>query len=592
MVSRRRKIGIAVAFHGGGIPGVRKYLRRKYRFAFPTYWITAARTHPIRAFTFLTFIVWWKELGNGIHAAEATAPSVILGVSAWYFYRYKQTGLTVREAARQLRLQKRVQERWVKACKAGGISVSTGPTGVTIPPLKKLASHEGDVTARVHTGQYAIPSTDVVKNLVRIAETVGCHEVTLNTVASGVLDLRFCFADPLSKIVKPSDLKPLRNGSAPYGLSNRGEIMGLPVLNKDGETIFTPLLVGGVSGSGKSSGGVWAPLGGFIVADIPVRVRVIDPAGGVELSALGDAFDQGLRSDLFAVHAYENNAAEAGDLIADMKAAMNDRLADMKAKGVRLHKPTPDEPLDILLVDELLLLGDLLKKGVHSDLGQIMTVGRKAGFSVIACTQIGEKVQLGAIRELFPRRVCYRTNTREQTETILGSGGKADMAPAHRISDRTPGVGYSYDDTTGQMVKFRAAYFTDVQAQQIAQGEVPSGMEHFISAPPAEDVPRAVYWHYSYPDPETGGRKCWYIGSANDPGDRFKQHEKDRKSRRWWGKTDHSARRIEWYPTQAEGFAAEWAAIERDQPLYNDKGNRDNPARLTDEPAADEDVNA
>jgi hypothetical protein len=47
MVSRRRKVGIAVAFHGGGIPGVRKYLRRKYRFAFPTYWITAARTHPI-----------------------------------------------------------------------------------------------------------------------------------------------------------------------------------------------------------------------------------------------------------------------------------------------------------------------------------------------------------------------------------------------------------------------------------------------------------------------------------------------------------------------------------------------------------------
>jgi hypothetical protein len=74
MVSRRRKIGIAVAFHGGGIPGVRKYLRRKYRFAFPTYWITAARTHPIRAFSLLTFIVWWKELGNGIHAAEATAP--------------------------------------------------------------------------------------------------------------------------------------------------------------------------------------------------------------------------------------------------------------------------------------------------------------------------------------------------------------------------------------------------------------------------------------------------------------------------------------------------------------------------------------
>jgi hypothetical protein len=588
MVSRRRKVGIAVAFHGGGIPGVRKYLRRKYRFAFPSYWITAARTHPIRAFSLLTFIVWWKELGNGIHAAAATIPTVILGVSAWYFYRYKQTGLTVREAARQLRLQKRVQERWVKVCKAANISVPSKDGGVTVPPLKKIQAENGDVIARAYPGQYAIATKDVIKNLERIANTVGCHEVNLFSPNPGEVRLRFCFSDPFAKVVEPADIKPMRKGAVPYGISDGGETIGLSVVKKTGEVDFTPVLIGGATGAGKSSA-VWAILAGFIVQGIPVRLWVIDPAGGVEMAALGEVYSDRLGTDLFRVQRYISDPDNAPAMLKEFKGEMDKRLESMRVKRVREHTPTVDEPMHILICDELLQMGDtLLKGGVHSPFGKVMSAGRKAGFSTICLTQMGHASVVGNLRELFKRRICFATETREQTETIIGSGGKADLAPAHNISEKTPGVGYAFADGTRGLVKFRAAYFNDGHAQQIAMGEVPTGMGHLVDAPEPEDVPRAVYWHYSYPDPETGGRKCWYIGSANDPGERFKQHEKDRKSRRWWNKTDHSARRIEWYPTQAEGFAAEWAAIERDQPLYNDKGNRDNPARLTDEPAVDE----
>jgi predicted GIY-YIG superfamily endonuclease len=258
-----------------------------------------------------------------------------------------------------------------------------------------------------------------------------------------------------------------------------------------------------------------------------------------------------------------------------MRGAMDKRLKEMKAQGVRLHKPTPEQPMDILIIDELLLLGKLLKEGVHSDLGQIMTVGRKAGFSVIACTQIGEKVQLGALRELFPRRICFRTNTREQTETILGSGGRADMAAAHRISDRTPGVGYCYDDSTGQMVKFRSAYFTDAQTQQIAQGELPAGMEHFL-APPEPEGDHAVY-RLNTRAARDGSRKRLYVGISNEPARRFEEHRRDK---RWAKDVDwaDATLGLKWYPSRAEALAAEAEAIRDELPVHNKVHNQDNPA--------------
>jgi predicted GIY-YIG superfamily endonuclease len=316
-------------------------------------------------------------------------------------------------------------------------------------------------------------------------------------------------------------------------------------------------------------------LAGLIVAQIPVRLRVIDPAGGVELAALGEAYERGLGTDLFRVHRYTDSAAGAEAIIKEMRGAMDGRLRSMKAKGVRLHKPTIEEPLDLLLTDELLLLGKLLKEGVHGDMGQVKTVGRKAGFSEIACTQIGEKVQLGPMRELYPRRKCFRTNTREQTETILGSGGRADQAPAHRISDSTPGVGYSYDDTTGRMLKYRAAYFTDAQCQQIAQGEIPAGMEHFL-APPEPEGDHALY-RLNTRAARDGSRKRLYVGISNEPARRFEEHRRDK---RWAKDVDwaDATLGLKWYPSRAEALAAEAEAIRDELPVHNKVHNQDNPA--------------
>ena len=82
-----------------------------------------------------------------------------------------------------------------------------------------------------------------------------------------------------------------------------------------------------------------------------------------------------------------------------------------------------------------------------------------------------------------------------------------------------------------------------------------------LDSSPLLDVPRAVYRYrrFDRDRPE-------YIGSTSDLGGRHQEHVRDRRSFaldplvRCW---------VEWYPTQAEGFAAEQEAIERENPIQN-----------------------
>src|SRR3954447_14233977 len=132
-----------------------------------------------------------------------------------------------------------------------------------------------------------------MKGLVAMAEVVagGCREARLHPVGNtGTVELHFLWGDPLADVVLPRVLPPAVPGSAPYGLSDAGHPVALPILNAAGECVFTPLLIAGQSGSGKSSA-LWATLLGFLVQGIPVRLRVADPAGGVELAALEDALN-------------------------------------------------------------------------------------------------------------------------------------------------------------------------------------------------------------------------------------------------------------------------------------------------------------
>jgi hypothetical protein len=149
---------------------------------------------------------------------------------------------------------------------------------------------------------------------------------------------------------------------------------------------------------------------------------------------------------------------------------MNQRLEWMKKNRVRTHNPSPARPLEILVIDELLLCKDQLKDGVLSPLGETLSVGRKARFIVWGCSQLGQKESIGAIRDLFTQRVCLRTRTQETTDAVLGTGATGDGAKCHNIS--RPGEGYVWTDSSASYSKFYSPLV--VETYSVAMGGVAS----------------------------------------------------------------------------------------------------------------------
>lgn len=216
------------------------------------------------------------------------------------------------------------------------------------------------------------------------------------------------------------------------------------------------VLIGGDSGSGKSNA-VWTILEGLNRYAIPFRAWVIDPAGGVELNDLQDS--------AFTVE-YVDRPADADPIITKFRDAMNDRLARMKAAGIRQFNPNvplegDDNNWHYLFIDELLLCAAQIKAGPLSPLGDVLAVGRKAGFIAIACTQLGQKTTLGDFRDLFPQRVCFGTRTMEMTDAILGTSAHQE-APAERI--RHVGQGFLWTMKANGYFMFQTKHIKDTKA--------------------------------------------------------------------------------------------------------------------------------
>lgn len=215
------------------------------------------------------------------------------------------------------------------------------------------------------------------------------------------------------------------------------------------------VLIGGDSGSGKSNA-VWMILEGLSKYRIPFKISVIDPAGGVELNDLQDSP---------YTTQYVDRPTDADQLITDFRDQMNERLRLMKATSIRQFDPrTPlvgdDNNWHYLIIDELLLCAQQIKQGPLSPLGDVLAVGRKAGYIVIALTQLGQKTTLGDFRDLFPQRIAFATRTHEMTDAILGTSAH-QSAPAHLI--HMVGEGYLYNEKAKGYYRFHTKHITDTQ---------------------------------------------------------------------------------------------------------------------------------
>jgi S-DNA-T family DNA segregation ATPase FtsK/SpoIIIE len=282
----------------------------------------------------------------------------------------------------------------------------------------------------------------------------------------GRIWLEFTRADPLAEPIRALDASGLPNYAAlPIGRREDGSPWLLRLLG-------THVLVAGATGSGKGSV-LWSLVRalGPSIRDGSVQLWAVDPKGGMELTP---------GAPLFTRFAYDSPAAMV-DLLEDAVAFMRARAERLRLAGERVHRPTVDDPLVVVLVDELAALTayvgdrDLRRRG-ESALQLLLSQGRAPGVLVVAAVQDPGK-DVVAFRDLFPSRVALRLLEDVQVDMVLGRSARARGAECDQIPASLPGVGYVALEGVREPVRVRAAYVDDNDLAKMVEEYSPLSRE-------------------------------------------------------------------------------------------------------------------
>lgn len=308
----------------------------------------------------------------------------------------------------------------------------------------------------------------------RLAQTFNAQECRVRSVGTShrELVLWFLIRDPLVQDVPAYDADPSPN------------LKGLPVARReDGLTyrlrlLGTHLLVVGATGSGKGSV-IWSTIQalGPAIRDGIAQVWALDPKGGMELAP---------GRTLFTRFAYGDPKDDVGDaaeyelgfarLLEDAVVIMRRRQGALR--GItRLHTPTVDEPLIVVVVDELASLTAYVhdrdaKKCITAALSLLLSQGRAVGVSVVGAVQDPRK-EIVSMRDLFPTRVALRLTEPEQVGLVLGPGARGRGARCEQIPESLPGVGYVGIDGVAEPVRVRFSHITDDHIDALVRAYAP-----------------------------------------------------------------------------------------------------------------------
>ncbi|MGH3884514.1 MAG: FtsK/SpoIIIE domain-containing protein [Pseudonocardiaceae bacterium] len=336
-----------------------------------------------------------------------------------------------------------------------------------LPTLRKVrcVGHVDRVTVKMLPGQILDDYADQGE---RLAMTFGSRDCRVSTgKRHGELDLCFLTYDPLHDTVPP--LVP----------ADPPDLLALPVaLREDGrvyrqQLLGSHLLIAGATGSGKGSV-LWSILHAVSpgIRSGLVEAWGIDPKGGMEF-ALGQ--------HLFTRYCYGNDDDPSDGAAHELAFAevLEAAVAIMQARqtrlrGVtRLHTPTDEEPLILVVVDELASLTAYVndrdaKRRIRSALSLLLSQGRAVGVSVVAALQDPRKDVL-PFRDLFPARIALRLTEREQVDMVLGDGYRARGARCDRIPTSLPGVAYVVEDGIPEPARVRFPYLSDGDVEAIGR---------------------------------------------------------------------------------------------------------------------------
>ena len=273
---------------------------------------------------------------------------------------------------------------------------------------------------------------------------------------------------------------PLTRDVPAYDAAREPNFEALPVARReDGLTyrlrlLGTHLLVVGATGSGKGSV-IWSLVAslGPAVRDGLAQVWALDPKGGMELAPGRALFSRFVYGDPDDGAGFELDFAR---VLEDAVVVMRRRQAALR--GVtRLHTPTVEEPLIVVVVDELASLTAYVqdreaKKRISAALSLLLSQGRAVGVTVVGAVQDPRK-EIVSMRDLFPTRIALSLSESEQVGLVLGSGARDRGARCDQIPESLPGVGYVGIDGISEPVRVRFSHITDPHINQLVADFAP-----------------------------------------------------------------------------------------------------------------------
>jgi hypothetical protein len=447
----------------------------------------------------------------------------------------------------------RIRRAWPKVAymlKVTGRGDGEPPAMVNMLPTPR------GVKADILTGTVGMDSADLIKLERKFASAFFCDRVTIKSVSPSMAHVVWEWGHHLRKQIRAWEVPSVEQTAGKPPLAAFGiQANGLPAYVVSNLSI----LVGGMPGGGKSST-IWAIVNALAAVE-HIRLRIVDPSG-MEFGAAKNHLDGPLVYDYIS-DPDRPGARPMEDFWAKLEADFNARLDSCDRRGVRRHIPTKEEPLDVLIIDEILPLAGELKKGSTQHIvGRILYLGRKAGYIVLGASQAAQVDVMGRIRDLFPQRLSHQTQTRYATEAFLGDGAEADGAACSKLQPGIDvGIFYMAEAGTSGYTACRSALIDDADIERILQGLRP------IPAPvnSLHDRQTSVYALYG----ETGDLLYVGIAASDRLYDRWDEH---RRTKPWWDEVA-DMKEVDSYPDRALAETAEAMLIRKRQPKYNKQHN-------------------
>jgi S-DNA-T family DNA segregation ATPase FtsK/SpoIIIE len=401
----------------------------------------------------LVALTYWRAGGLGV-TALITA-TLAAGLAWAHRWPDSYSRLVARRVRGGWRWHKTYRRGWHPAMDGTGLTRTTPSRQVYVPRVVSVRSTTVVDTLHVRLlhGQTPLEVAGAAEGLRHV---YSAHRCSVVEDGPGRVRVIFYARDPLTRIVLPIDPAAVPNlAGLPVGLAEDGTPYLLGLLGRH-------VLIAGASGAGKGSV-LWSLVRavGPAVATGLVRLRGVDPKGGMELYP-GRA--------LFTRYADEDLA----DMVALLDAAVNDmnaRKRRLKALGLRAFVPSVDDPLEVVIVDELAFLTAYapkdIKLRVATALQLLLSQGRAVGFSVVAALQDPRKDVL-PFRDLFTYRIALRLAEDSHVDMVLGDGALDRGAACHLIPASLPGVGFVHVEGAAEPVRVRFSYLGDDDIREMA----------------------------------------------------------------------------------------------------------------------------